>query len=79
MAEKGRWEVVQVWKNHPQTTVRCTECKTWQPIYHHDEWPYCPFCGMPMEPGAWDPNGLLKLEALELRKEAKMDGGAEDA
>lgn len=45
----GRWEVVQVWKDNPQTTLRCSLCKTWQPIYEHDEWKFCPFCGMPMD------------------------------
>lgn len=45
----GRWEVVQVWKDNPQTTLMCSLCKTWQPIYEHDEWKFCPFCGMPMD------------------------------
>ena len=45
----GRWEKVQVWKDNPQTTLRCSLCKTNQPIYEHDEWKYCPFCGQPMD------------------------------
>ena len=45
----GYWEKVQAWKDNPQTTLRCSLCKTNQPIYEHDEWRYCPFCGMPMD------------------------------
>lgn len=45
----GRWEKVRVWKDNPQTTLRCSLCKTCQPIYEHDEWKYCPFCGQPMD------------------------------
>lgn len=45
----GRWVVVQVWKDNPQTTLMCSQCKTWQPIYEHDEWKFCPFCGIPMD------------------------------
>lgn len=45
----GRWEVVQVWKDNPQTTLKCSICKACQPIYEHDEWTYCPFCGTPMD------------------------------
>ena len=48
----GWWEKVQVWKDNPQTTLRCSLCKCQQPIYDHDEWLYCPFCGMPMDGGA---------------------------
>ena len=47
-----RWEKVQVWKDNPQTTLRCSLCKTNQPIYEHDEWKFCPFCGQPMDGGA---------------------------
>lgn len=45
----GRWEKVQVWKDNPQTTLRCSLCKTNQPIYEHEEWKFCPFCGQPMD------------------------------
>ncbi len=45
----GNWEKVQVWKDNPQTTLRCSLCKTNQPIYEHDEWKFCPFCGQPMD------------------------------
>lgn len=48
----GRWEKVQVWKDSPQTTLRCSLCKTNQPIYEHEEWKFCPFCGQPMDGGA---------------------------
>lgn len=48
----GRWEKVQVWKDNPQTTLRCSLCKTNQPIYEHEEWKFCPFCGQPMDGGA---------------------------
>ena len=48
----GRWEKVQVWKDNPQTTLRCSLCKTQQPIYEHEEWKFCPFCGQPMDGGA---------------------------
>ena len=39
----GRWETVQVWKDNPQTTLKCSVCNTCQPIYEHDDWTYCPF------------------------------------
>lgn len=52
----GRWEVVQVWKDNPQTTLKCSACKVNQPIYEHDEWLYCPFCGAKMDGGAEDGN-----------------------
>ena len=48
----GYWETVQVWKDNPQTTLKCSVCKTAQPIYEHDNWGYCPFCGAMMDGGA---------------------------
>lgn len=45
----GRWEKVQVWKDNPQTTLKCSICKTCQPIYEHDDWLYCPFCVAKMD------------------------------
>lgn len=50
----GRWEKVQVWKDNPQTTLMCSLCKAQQPIYEHEEWKFCPFCGQPMDGGAGD-------------------------
>lgn len=50
----GHWERVQVWKDNPQTTLRCSLCKVNQPIYEHEEWRYCPFCGKPMDGGVVD-------------------------
>ena len=50
----GRWEKVQVWKDNPQTTLMCSLCKTQQPIYEHEEWKFCPFCGIPMDAQGMD-------------------------
>lgn len=52
----AEWEVVHVWKGNPQTTLRCSACKCSQPIYDHDTWLYCPFCGAKMDGG--DPDGV---------------------
>lgn len=45
----GEWVTVYPFKDNPQTTLECSECYTCQPIYEHDEWTFCPFCGAKMD------------------------------
>lgn len=50
----GEWITVYPFEDNPQTTLKCSECHTCQPIYEHEEWTFCPFCGAKMDGGKED-------------------------
>lgn len=42
----GRWVGRS---NADATTLKCSICEKWQPVYHHSHWSYCPNCGAKMD------------------------------
>ena len=49
---EGEWIKVAAYNDGVLNTVKCSVCKTFQPVGCWDYHPYCPMCGAKMKGGA---------------------------